>query len=111
MEAALTAQTPELASLYETFSELHGDGRPPADPPEGAEPRPVPFWRRPRFAGAATLAVIAAVVALCATLSVELRPPAPPCLAAASAPATATAASAAAAQMRAMDCGEYPANR
>jgi hypothetical protein len=110
MEAALTAQTPELASLYETFSLLHGDGQPPADPPDGAEPLPVPFWRRPRFAGVATLAVVAAVIALCATLSVELRPPAPPCLASASATATATATTAAPAQARAMDCGEYPAN-
>ncbi len=108
MEAALTAQTPGLASLYETFSLLHGDGRPSADPPDGAEPLPVPFWRRPRFARAATLAVLAAVVALCATLSIELRPSAPPCLASASASATATTP--AAAQVRAMDCGEYPAN-
>jgi hypothetical protein len=108
MEAALTAQTPGLASLYETFSLLHEDGRPPTDPPDGAEPLPVPFWRRPRFAGAATLAVLAVIVALCATLSVELRPPTPPCLTAGSAPAATTAA---AAQVRAMDCGEYPANK
>jgi hypothetical protein len=108
MEAALTAQTPGLASLYETFSLLHGDGQPPADPPDGAEPLPVPFWRRPRFAGVATLAVVAAVIALCAALSVELRPPAQPCLASASTSATATTA--AAAQARATDCGEYPAN-
>jgi hypothetical protein len=112
IEAALTAQTPGLASLYETFSLLHGDGdgdgQPPAGPPDGAEPLPAPFWRRPRFAGAATLALLAVVVALCATLSVELRPPSPPCLAAGSAPAATTVA---AAQVRAMDCGEYPANK
>ena len=83
--------------------------QPSADPPDGAEPLPVPFWRRPRFGGVATLAVLAVVVALCATLSVELRPPAPSCLAAASAPAAATTV--AAAQVRAMDCGEYPANK
>ena len=78
-------------------------------PPEGAEPLRVPFWRRPRFVGVATLAVLALVVALCATLSVELRPPTPSCLASASAPAAANAV--AAAQVRAMDCGEYPANK
>jgi hypothetical protein len=109
MEAALTAQTPGLAALYETFSLLHDDGPPSADPPDGAEPLPPRFWRRPRFAGAATLAVLAIVVALCATLSVELRPHAPSCLPAGSAAAAAT--SVAAAQVRAMDCGEYPANK
>jgi hypothetical protein len=109
MDAALTAQTPGLASQYETFSLLHGDGRPSADPPDGAEPLPVPFWRRPRFAGAATLALLAVIVAVCATLSVELRPAAPSCMASASAPATASPV--AAAQVRAMDCGEYPANK
>jgi hypothetical protein len=107
MEAALTAQTPGLAALYETFSLLHGDGPLSADPPDGAEPLPAPFWRRPRFAGVATLAVLALVVALCATLSVELRPPSPSCLDSASAPATTVAA----AQVRAMDCGEYPASK
>ena len=80
-----------------------------ADPPDGAEPLPAPFWRRPRFAGAATLALLAVIMAVCATLSVELRPAAPSCLTGASAPATATTA--AAAQVRAMDCGEYPANK
>ena len=109
MEAALTAQTPGLAALYETFSLLQADGQPSADPPDGAEPLPVPFWRRPRFAGAATLAVLAVVVALCATLSVVLRPPTPPCL---SAPErSASAVTLATAQVRAMDCGEYPANK
>jgi hypothetical protein len=108
MEAALTAQTPGLAALYETFSLLHGDGPSSADPPDGAEPLPAPFWRRPRFAGVATLAVLALVVALCATLSVELRPPSPSCLDSASAPAATTVA---AAQVRAMDCGEYPASK
>jgi len=107
MEAALTAQTPALASLYQTFSELHWDGRPPAAAPHGAEPPRLRFWHRPRFAGVATLAVLALVVALCATLSVELHPSAPSCLGAASAPAAAN--SMAAAQVRAMDCGEYPA--
>ena len=109
MEAALTAQTPGLAALYETFSLLH-DEQPSADPPDGAEPLPAPFWRGPRFGGVATLAVLAVVVALCATLSVELRPPSPPCPAAGSAP-TAAPTTVAAAQVRAMDCGEYPANK
>jgi hypothetical protein len=108
MEAALTAQTPGLAALYETFSLLHGDPQLSADPPDGAEPLPVPFWRRPRFGGVATLLVLAAVVALCATISIELRPQAPSCRAGASAPAAATTV--AAAQARATDCGEYPAN-
>jgi hypothetical protein len=108
-EAALTAQSPGLAALYETFSLLHGDQQPTADPPAGAEPLPRPFWRRPRFAGAATLAVLAVIVALCATLSVELRPSSPGCLAAGSAPAAATTV--AAAQVRAMDCGGYPASK
>src|SRR5580693_4025448 len=66
MEAALTAQTPGLAALYETFGLLHDDEQPSADPPAGGEPLPLPFWRRPRFAGVATLAVLALVVALCA---------------------------------------------
>jgi hypothetical protein len=109
MEAALTAQTPGLASLYDTFNELHGDGRPLAGPPEGAEPPRLPFWRRPKFAGFATLGVLAVIVALCATLSVELRPSTPSCLGAASAPAAASTV--AAAQVRALDCGEYPANK
>ena len=108
MEAALTAQSPGLAALYETFSLLHGDQQ-PAEPPAGAEPLPLPFWRRPRFAGAATLAVLAVIVALCATLSVELRPSGPSCLAAGAAPAAATTA--AAAQVRALDCGEYSPNK
>lgn len=107
MEAALTAETPALARLYETFSLLHEDGRLSAEPPDGAEPLPLPLWRRPRFAGAATLAVLALVMALCATLSVALRPPTPSCLTSASAPAAATTV--AAAQVRAMDCGGYPA--
>jgi hypothetical protein len=113
MEAALTAQSPGLAALYETFSLLHGDQQ-PAEPPAGAEPLPLPFWRRPRFARAATLAVLAVIVALCATLSVELRPSSPGCPAAGSAPAAATtvsATTAAAAQVRAMDCGRYPPNK
>ena len=109
MEAALTAQTPGLAALYETFALLHDGDQPSADPPVGAEPLPVRFWRRPRFAGVATLAVLAVVVALCATLSVELRPQAPSCLAGASVPAAANTV--AAAQVHAMDCGEYPANK
>jgi hypothetical protein len=113
MEAALTAQTPGLAALYETFSLLHDEqpsaAGPPDGPPDGAEPLPLPFWRRPKFGGVATLAVLAVVVALCATLSIELRPPSPPCPAAGFAPAAATGA--AAAQVRAMDCGEYPANK
>jgi hypothetical protein len=109
MEAALTAQAPGLAALYETFSLLHGDQQPTAAPPAGAEPLPLPFWRRPRFAGAATLAVLAVIVALCATLSVELRPPSPGCAAAGSAPAAATVT--AAASVRAMDCGGYPASK
>jgi hypothetical protein len=100
MEAALTAQTPALARLYETFSLLHDDGMPAAEPPAGAEPLPPPFWRRPRFAGVATLAVLALVVALCATLSIELRPANPSCL-----------SSVAAAQVRAMDCAGYPASK
>jgi hypothetical protein len=107
--AALTAQTPGLAALYETFSLLQDDGPPSLDPPDGAEPLPMPFWQRPRFAGAATLAVLAIVVALCTALSIELRPHAPSCLANASAPAAATTV--AAAQVRAMDCGEYPASK
>jgi hypothetical protein len=107
MEASLTAQTPRLAALYDTFNQLHG-GPPAADPPEGAEPPRVPLWRRPRFAGAATLAVLALVVALCATLSIELRPPAPSCLTGTSAPATTTAA---AAQVHALECGGYPASK
>lgn len=104
MEAALTAQTPGLAALYETFGLLHEDGQPSDDPPDGAEPLPVRFWRRPRFIGAAALAVLAIVVAVCATLSVALRPSGPPCLAGSSTPATATTV--AAAQARAMDCGK-----
>jgi hypothetical protein len=105
MEASLTAQTPQLAALYETFNQLH-DGYPSAVPPDGAEPPRKPLWRRPRFAGAATLAVLALVVALCAALSVELRPTAPPCLTSASAQAGTTAT---AAQVRALECGGYPA--
>jgi hypothetical protein len=108
MEAALSAQTPGLVALYETFGLLHDDERPSSGSPVGAEPLPLPFWRRPRFAGVATLAVLALVVALCATLSVELRPNAPSCLAGGSSP---TAATVAAAQMRAMDCGEYPTSK
>ena len=109
MEAALTAQTPALARLYETFSLLHDDGQTSVDPPDGAEPLPLPLWRRPRFAGVATLAVLALVVALCATLSVVLRPPSPSCLASGS--ASAAANSAAAAQVRAIDCGGYPTSK
>jgi hypothetical protein len=108
MEAALTAQTPGLAALYETFGLLHDDEQPSADPPAGGEPLPLPFWRRPRFAGVATLAVLALVVALCATLSVELRPNAPSCLTGGSAP---TGTTVAAAQVRAMDCGGYPTSK
>jgi hypothetical protein len=106
MEASLTAQTPRLAALYETFNQLH-DGYTSAGPPNGAEPPRTPLWRRPRFAGAATLVVLALVVALCATLSVELRPPAPSCLTSGSAPAAVSTTTAA--QMRALECGGYPA--
>jgi hypothetical protein len=112
LEVELAAQTPQLVSLYETFGQLLGEERPPAAPPLGAEPLPVPLWRRPRFAGTATLLVLALVVALCATLSVGLHPTAPSCPAASSsssAPGAATAV--AAAQVRAMDCGEYPASK
>jgi hypothetical protein len=108
MEASLTTQTPGLAALYETFNQLH-DGYPSADPPDGHEPPRTPLWRRPRFAGAATLAVLALVVALCATLSVELRPPAPSCLTALSVPAAAVTSTAA--QVRALQCGGYPASK
>lgn len=109
MEAALTAQTPALVSLYETFNELHGDERPLAGPPEGAEPPRRRFWHRPKFAGYATLAVLAAVVALCATLSIELRPPTPSCLA--GAPAQGAASTPAVAQVRALECGAYPTSK
>ena len=109
MEAALTAQTPALARLYETFSLLHDEGQPSGEPPAGAEPLPLRFWRRPRFAGVATLAVLALVVALCATLSVVLRPPSQSCLTSASAPAAASTVSAA--QVRALDCGGYPLSK
>jgi hypothetical protein len=107
IEASLTAQTPRLAALYETFNQLH-DGYPSVDPPDGAEPPRTPLWRRPRFAGAATLAVLALVVALCATLSVELRPTAPSCLTSTSA---LTGTTATAAQVRALECGGYPASK
>ena len=109
MEAALTAQTPALARLYETFSLLHDDGTPSGGPPQGAEPLPLPLWRRPKFAGAATLAVLALVVALCATLSVVLRPSSPSCVNSASASAAASGVTAA--QLRAIDCGGYPASK
>ncbi len=55
------------------------------------------------------LAVLALVVALCATLSVVLRPPSPSCLTSASAQAAASTVSAA--QVRALDCGGYPASK
>jgi ferric-dicitrate binding protein FerR (iron transport regulator) len=108
LEADLTAQTPALAALYETFGQLTQSDYPAAEAPVGAEPLPPPLWRRPRFAGAATLAVLAAVVALCAVLSLQLRPSATNCLGAASGPAAATTV---AAQVRAMECAEYPASK
>jgi ferric-dicitrate binding protein FerR (iron transport regulator) len=108
LEADLTAHTPALAALYQTFGQLTEGDYPAAGAPAGAEPLPPPLWRRPRFAGAATLAVLAAMVALCAVLSLQLRPAAN-CLAAASGPAAATTV--AAAQVRAMDCAEYPASK
>jgi hypothetical protein len=109
MEAALTAQTPGLASLYETFNRLNRGERPLAGPPGGAEPLPVPVWRRPRFAGIATLAALALLVALCVTLSAQFRPAVQSCLAAAAAPAAAAAA--ASAPVRALACREYPVGK
>ena len=109
LEADLTAQTPALAALYETFSQLSESEYPAARTPDGAEPLPPPLWSRPRFAGAVTVAALAAVVALCAALSLVFGPPGRSCLTAGFAPAAASAM--AAAQLRAMDCGEYPANK
>jgi hypothetical protein len=104
LEAALTAQTPALASLYKSFNQLTGDGH----PPQGAEPLSAAVWRRPRFAGFATLAALAVIVALCVTLSAQLPPAAGRCLTSSAPAAVASApvasAPAAAAPVRALAC-------
>lgn len=81
IERDLTADEPVLAAKFAVFGQL-GDGEPPA----GAERVPPPAWSR--SVRLAVLFILAAIVALCVTLSIQLNSVTRPCPAAAAAKAS-----------------------
>jgi hypothetical protein len=78
IERALTADMPALASMFTMFNRLTAGEQPP-----GVEWVPSPAWRRPRAVHLAVLLALAAIAALCLTLSTQLHSAARSCTSAA----------------------------
>lgn len=74
IERALTADMPALASMFTMFNRLTAGEQPP-----GVERVPPPAWRRPRAVHLAVLLALAAIAALCLTLSTQLHSAARSC--------------------------------
>jgi hypothetical protein len=73
IDRALATETPRLASMFAMFNELA------AEEPVGAERLPSRAWPRLRLAHVAVLATLAAIVALCVTLSTQVHAVMRPC--------------------------------
>lgn len=102
IERALVADTPELSSKFVLFNRLTV-----GEPPAGVEQVPPAARSRPRPAYLALLLALAAITALCVTLSVQLRPAARPCIVTAAAPTSVGAH----APVRGGDCHAYATNK
>jgi hypothetical protein len=74
IERALTADMPVLASMFTMFNRLTAEER-----PAGVERVPPPAWPRPRAVHLAVLLALAAIAALCLTLSIQLHSAARSC--------------------------------
>jgi hypothetical protein len=74
IERALTADMPALASMFTMFNRLTV-----GEQPAGVEWVPSPAWRRPRAVHLAVLLALAAIAALCLTLSTQLHSAARSC--------------------------------
>jgi hypothetical protein len=74
IERALTADMPVLASMFTMFNRLTA-----GEQPAGVEWVPPPAWRRPRAVHLAVLLALAAIAALCLTLSTQLHSAARSC--------------------------------
>jgi hypothetical protein len=98
IERTLMADAPSLSSKFTMFNQLT-DGERPA----GAERVTQASWPRPRPTYVAAILVLAAIVALCLTLSARYHPVTRPC------PGTAAAGTSASAQVRDLPCRAYPA--
>jgi hypothetical protein len=98
IERALVADTPALSSKFFVFNQLTAD-----EQPVGAEQVPVP-WSRPRPAYLAVLLALAAIAAICFTLSTQLHAAARPCQ-------LTTAGAAAHAPVRSGSCHAYATNK
>jgi Protein of unknown function (DUF3040) len=102
IERALVADTPELSSKFVLFNRLTA-----GEPPAGVEQVPRAARSRPRSAYLAVLLALAAITALCVTLSLQMRPAARPCVVTAAAPASAGAH----APVHGGDCHAYATNK
>lgn len=107
IERALTADAPALSAKFAVFNQLTDGER-----PTGAERVPAPSLPRLRAVQLATLLVLAAIIAVCVTLSTQLRPAGSSCQASAAAAAAATAAGTSApVPVHAVGCHAYPATK
>ncbi len=93
IERTLMADAPYLSSKFTMFNQLT-DGERPA----GAERVTQASWPRPTYVAA--ILVLAAIVALCLTLSAQYHP--------VTCPGTAAAGTSASAQVRDLPCRAYP---
>ncbi|HEY1823984.1 MAG TPA: hypothetical protein VGG83_29090 [Trebonia sp.] len=102
IERALVADMPELSSKFVLFNRLTA-----GEPPAGVEQVPRAARSRPRPAYLGLLLALAAITALCVTLSLQMRPAARPCVVT----AAASASDGAHAPVRGGDCHAYATNK
>jgi hypothetical protein len=126
MEAALSRDTPQLAAMFNLFTQLTT-----GEQVQGAEQMPAPPKPRIESAHVAVLMTLAAIAALCLALSTQIHPVARQCTSSPATSATvssttsatgqtpapgqsamgAQAADAASAMVRGLDCAAYPTNK
>jgi hypothetical protein len=100
IERALTTGTPALASMFTMFNQLT-EGEAPA----GVERVPPPGWPRSRALHLAVLLTLAAIAALCVTLSTQLHSAAHSC------PAAAVAGTTISAPVHGLTCHAYATSK